>query len=287
MDASKGVDSKFFRRAILLALDEDCIMEDITSQFFILRDNVSKIVCITREDGILCGMKVVRMLCAEISPDLKYIFHHDDGDFIFKEDIVFSISGNTRLILAMERVCLNFVQHLSGVSTMTHRFVSLIKHTQSKIYDTRKTIPGLRHLQKYAVKCGGGYNHRMNLKEMFMIKDNHIAYGEQETLRYRISKIKKDFQDQDFILETDSEEQVLFAIQMNVPIILLDNFSFSDLQRFIPIIRHQSKSRIEVSGKINIDTVSSIAELGVDRISVGALTHSSRSLDMSFEFSTT
>ena len=280
-------------KLIELALNEDLGKGDVTSKVLISENLRGKGVILAKEDGVLAGVEIARLVFKKIDPEIGFKSLIKDGEKIRNESKVAQIEGKVKSILAGERTALNFLQRLSGVATLTSKFVKEVKGTKTKILDTRKTTPGFRALEKYAVKLGGGKNHRMGLYDRILIKDNHIrASG---GISSAIRKVKESLKNGTFVsrftlknlkveVETKNTKEVKEAIQSEADWIMLDNMSLSQIREGVRMIRsNKRKIRIEVSGKITLDKVRNIARLGVDFISVGALTHSAKALDLSLE----
>jgi nicotinate-nucleotide pyrophosphorylase (carboxylating) len=268
------------------ALQEDVGSGDITTRACVADSRVSKADIIAREEFVLAGMPIVEELLSLVDTNLHFIERSDDGRVLRKDEVIATIEGKTASILTVERTALNILQRLSGIATLTRKFVEEVQGTGVKILDTRKTTPNMRVLEKYAVKVGGGFNHRMGLYDGILIKDNHIkaAGGIKEAVRRvrdygtRMLKIE---------VEVETMEQVEEAIQAGVDIIMLDNMSLSAIREAVKLIRQSNPYiMIEVSGGVNLDNVRILAETGVDFISVGALTHSARAVDISLEIKT-
>ncbi|MFT6077475.1 MAG: nicotinate-nucleotide pyrophosphorylase (carboxylating) [Myxococcota bacterium] len=278
---------------INLSLDEDLgELGDITSNFTIPFEKKIKFQIRNREPIVLCGVdfaaqifKAVEKRLNSESTNLK--INHQDGDFLDQNSILIQGEGNARTIFAAERLVLNLLQHLSGISTVTKQYVDEIKGTKAQILDTRKTIPAFRKLQKHAVKTGGGVNHRMALFDGILIKDNHIiAAGSisnavkmvKDNLKKAGGTIPKDIL---LEVECDNLEQVKEALDANVQIIMLDNMSLEQIGKAVKLINDRTK--IEVSGGVDLSSVKAIAKTGIDYISVGALTHSSKAVDIGLD----
>ena len=235
-----------------------------------------------KQEGIICGMSLIREIYRGIDKRCKVKLLAKDGSRVRKNKIIAEITGPARGVLAGERTVINFLQHLSGVATLTNKYVKLAKGSPSKIFDTRKTIPGLRALEKYAVTCGGGTNHRKDLGEMALIKDNHLKLIEDPSAMVHKAKNTN----KDLIIEVECETlgQVKRMLQSGADIIMLDNMTRSQLKKAIKLIRNAGKGvQIEISGGVNLKTVRGLARLGADRISVGAITHSAPAMDISME----
>ena len=279
---------KEIERLIDRALREDIGPGDITSQSVVDRDFKGTAIIQAKEKGILAGLKIAQKIFQKVDPKLKFIPIKRDGDRIKPKDKIASISGNIRSILKGERTALNFLQQLSGVSTYTSTFVNKVKGSSVKILDTRKTVPGLRALQKYAVKLGGGQNHRMGLYDMILIKENHIkaAGGITDAIKKALSFSKKKSKSKKFRIEVETRtfKEVEKAAQMGVDVIMLDNISLPQIRKAVRIIKSIDENiKIEVSGNIDLGKVRQIAKTGIDFISVGALTHSTKALDFSLK----
>jgi nicotinate-nucleotide pyrophosphorylase (carboxylating) len=285
---NQGID-----KLIELALNEDLGKGDVTSEVLINENLRGKGVILAKEDGILAGVEIARLVFKNIDPEVIFKSLIKDGEKIRNKSKVAQLEGKVKSILAGERTALNFLQRLSGIATLTSKFVKEVKGTKTKILDTRKTTPAFRALEKYAVKMGGGENHRIGLYDRILIKDNHIrACGGVSSA---IRKVKKSLKNETFVsrvdlknlkveVETKNIEEVKEAIQSEADWIMLDNMSLSQIREGVRMIRsNKRKIRIEVSGEITLDKVRNIARLGVDFISVGALTHSAKALDLSLE----
>ncbi len=267
-------------KIIGIALKEDLGSGDITSKLIIPEKKVGEGFIIARGKGIVAGLEAVELVFKQIDPGLKFKSSVNDGDKVRPGQEVALIQGKLRSILAGERTALNFLQRLSGIATLTAEFVLKIKGTKAKILDTRKTTAGLRLLEKYAVKKGGGKNHRQGLYDMILIKDNHIqaaggvSLAIRKVLRYRKGlKIE---------VETKNLKEIKEALDFKIDRIMLDNFKPEGLRKAVRLIRSRNeKVEIEASGGINLKNIRRIARTGVDYISVGALTHSARALDFS------
>jgi nicotinate-nucleotide pyrophosphorylase (carboxylating) len=232
-----------------------------------------------KEEGVLCGIQVARAVFKILQEDCQFKSFLEDGDPLAKGSIIAEIRGKARAILGGERVALNFLQHLSGIATLTRKFVEKIKGTKARILATRKTIPLLRALEKYAVEVGGGYSHRFALYDGILIKNNHIAIiGD---IKEAVRRAKEMFPYQKIEVEARNLEELNGAIDAGADIILLDNMSVEELKEAVRIA--QGKVMLEASGGISLDNVREIAETGVDFISIGALTHSPKAIDIHME----
>lgn len=269
---------------IELSIQEDLgnDLKDITSD--ILFDNsIIETKIFAKEEIIVCGVELIEYIYNRIDETIDIELHQHDGKLLKDGDIIAKIKGNSNTVLKGERLILNFLQRLSGISTKTKQFIKKLENQNINILDTRKTIPGYRYLDKYAVKIGGGKNHRMNLYDMVMIKDNHknIIGG----LEKSIKKIKKNIPVSKKIdVEVENIKEAKIAARHNVDIIMLDNMSNKKIKLASKEIKKINPSiKIEVSGKVTIERVKSLSKLNIDYISIGALTHSVRAVDISME----
>lgn len=268
-----------FTHFIKLALEEDIKGSDITTQTIIPKKCTLRASIIAQDNGILCGNDVARQVFSLYDHSLTYNELIKDSSVLKPGYIVASIEGNAQSILSCERLALNFLQRLSGIATNTAKFVERVKCTGVKLLDTRKNIPGYRELEKYAVRSGGGENHRFGLHDQILIKDNHIALV---GLRAAAEAVKKKYPDAAIEVECQNEEQLREALHCGVHTIMLDNMNIEDLQRLIPVCK--GKVKVEVSGNVTLETIEAIARLKPDRISVGrALTLNAHSLDFSLD----
>jgi nicotinate-nucleotide pyrophosphorylase (carboxylating) len=267
------------RDLIRRALQEDIGHQDITTENLVDVEQRSRGIFLAKSAGIVAGIQVAQQVFRCLDEDIQFTVVKDDGAEINRGDILAIIEGSTRTLLMGERVALNFLQRLSGIATRTHHMVDLIRYEKAEIVDTRKTTPGLRYLEKYAVSVGGARNHRFGLYDGAMIKDNHIkaAGGIQKavsTLRTRIPHTIK------IEVEVENLGQLQEALEARADIILLDNMDIDTLRQAVDLTAGQAL--LEASGGITEDTLVEVARTGVDFISIGALTHSASSLDISF-----
>lgn len=274
------------RETIARALAEDLGPGDITSDCFIPADHRSTARIIAKENAILAGTEVALEVFHQIDPSIEIVVHQNDGDAITPGNILITATGPTRALLSAERTALNFLQRLSGIATFTRRFVNAVAGTKAAILDTRKTTPGLREFERLAVRAGGGVNHRFGLFDRVLAKDNHLAItGDAAGLQSAIDGAKKRAPDILIEIEADTLDQVrLLCGLRGIDIILLDNMTNDQLREAVQI-RGTKKILLEASGGVNLDTVAAIAATGIDQISVGALTHSARAIDLSMEVS--
>lgn len=261
------------------ALREDLRSGDITTDAIFPRDAQGRAQMTMREDGVLAGVHLARLAFATLG-GVRVEIHKNDGDNLKAGDRVLEVQGSARSILSGERVALNFVQRMSGIATLTQQFVAETEGTRAKIADTRKTTPTLRLLEKYAVRCGGGSNHRFALDDMILVKDNHIALcgglaNAVERARKSVGHAVK------IEVECDTLAQVREAIEARADIVLLDNMTPEVLRQAVEIVG--GRALCEASGGVNLQTVRAIAQSGVDIVSVGALTHGARSLDIGLD----
>ena len=275
-----SIDFQHLKKFIENALEEDIGAGDITTNAIISKRETATGKVIAKDDLIICGLEFFNyvFLCL----DKKIIIDHKflDGEKAQDGDVLLSFSGNTRALLSGERVALNILQRLSGIATLTSKFVKKVPES-IKILDTRKTTPGLRTLEKYAVRCGGGFNHRFGLYDAVLIKDNHIkAAG---SITRAVEKIrKKILHPLKIEVEVKNMEEIKEAIQTKCDVIMLDNMSSAHTKEAIKAIN--GKAKVEISGNIGLHNIQKIAEIGIDFISIGALTHSAPAVDISMVF---
>ena len=265
---------------IVNALKEDINYVDVASDYLIPEDQRDNAYFVAKADGVLCGLSVAMRVFALLDDTFEAKLYKHDGDKIQKGDLIAEFSGKTVLLLKGERTALNLLQHMSGIATATAAAVELVKGTNAQITDTRKTLPGLRALQKYAVTCGGGKNHRFNLSDGAMLKDNHIDAGGGITnavnaLRGKLGHMVK------IEVETRDLAEVREALAAGADIIMLDNMSNEMMREAVRIIDGRAKT--EASGGITLETIAEVAKTGVDIISLGALTHSVKAFDISMK----
>jgi nicotinate-nucleotide pyrophosphorylase (carboxylating) len=267
------------------ALNEDIGDGDHTSLATVPENAKGKAQLIVKEDGILAGVELAEIIFHRLDPSLTLEILIRDGEAVKKGQIVLHVEGSSRSILSAERLVLNFMQRMSGIATKTHELAKLIKHTHAQLLDTRKTTPGIRLMEKWAVKIGGGSNHRFALYDMIMIKDNHVDYagGIPQAIERANSYLKEKGKQLKIEIETRNIDEVKQVIACgNVDRIMLDNFSPSQIVEALALI-DQSVYETEASGGISEETIVAYAETGVDFISSGAITHSYKSLDLSLK----
>lgn len=268
------------RKIIKEALNEDLFAGDITSESIFDKDFEVSGTFIAKDHGIIAGLPVIIEVFKELSSGIVCSPLVSDGTLVIPGTKIATIIGPVKPILAGERVALNFIQHLSGIATYTYEIVQLVKDYPVKIVDTRKTTPGLRALQKYAVRQGGGFNHRFNLSDAVLIKDNHIAAC--GSITEAINRCRKYIPHTMRIeVEVETEEQVKEALAAKADIIMLDNMDPAQMKKMVELIDHQAI--VEASGNVNKNNIVAIAASGVDIISIGALTHSVKALDISLD----
>lgn len=269
---------ELIKHVIDYALKEDIGNGDITTNSLIPFDLQAKATMITKSAGVIAGLEVAEYVFRTLNPDVLWKAFVNDGDKVAKGTLIVEISGSYRALLTGERLALNFLQRMSGIATMTANFVDALKGYPTKILDTRKTVPGLRLLDKYAVKMGGGTNHRIGLYDMVLIKDNHIKVAGGITKA--VTQIKKSVSKEIKIeVETTTISEVKEALLAGADIIMLDNMSNNTMAESVMIIGGRAK--VEASGNMTIERLKEVAATGVDFISIGALTHSVMALDIS------
>jgi nicotinate-nucleotide pyrophosphorylase (carboxylating) len=293
------LDLEKIRDIVQLAIKEDIGAGDITSKIFIPDGFETEGVIIAKEAGIVAGLPVAGYVLSQIDENLIFTSNIEDGSRVKKGTIIGSVKGLTLSLLSAERLVLNFLQRLSGIATATNRFAEKIKGYRTQIMDTRKTAPGWRYLEKYAVRVGGGINHRMGLYDQILIKDNHLKAMGSEKENGTISRLVRKAREQienGMLIEVEVEDlcQIKDVVDAGVDIILFDNMEPSKIREAVDIVKEIEKNQdagtgkailTEASGNITIENVEEYADAGVDRISVGAITHSARVLDISFDIS--
>jgi nicotinate-nucleotide pyrophosphorylase (carboxylating) len=257
------------------ALDED--LPDITSEAIFDAGDRGRARFLMKASGILAGLAFAERTFAAVDPTATFTAKRRDGDEVAAGDIVAEVSGSVIALLAGERTALNLMQRASGIATATRRYVDAVRGTKAGIYDTRKTAPGLRALDKYAVRCGGGHNHRIGLYDMFLIKNNHVDRA--GSLTAAVERIRSKSMPQKIMVEVRNRAELDEALALRPDFILLDNMSVAEMRAAVEHVA--GAVPLEASGGITIDTIREIAETGVDRISIGALTHSVVALDIS------
>jgi len=269
-------------RVVQAALAEDVGEGDVTTEATVAENAIGSAQLLVKEPGVVCGLEVAEAVFRALDPDVRFDTLVEDGTVVEHSvehsTVVARVEGPERAILTGERTALNFLGRLSGVATLTRRYVDAVAGTGVAILDTRKTTPGLRRLEKHAVACGGGQNHRFGLDDGVLVKDNHLrAAGSVSAAVERVRAVTH----LPVEVECDTLEQVSEALAAGADAILLDNMTVEDLRAAVALAK--GRARLEASGGITLDNVRAVAETGVDEISVGALTHSARSLDVSLE----
>ena len=287
MNYAKNTDLNDFLKN---ALREDIGEKDITSETFIPKKKLIKGVFLAKEDCVVCGLGVVAQLLKIQDKNIKFKPLVREGEGVRKGKTIAKVSGRAKSILAAERVALNLLTHLCGVSTKTKEFVNQIKPYKLRILDTRKTTPGLRLLEKYAVRIGGGYNHRMKLDEMILIKDNHLKVMGNRLWVIGFKEIDKKISPKVQIeIEVKTLKEFRKALKLKPDVIMLDNMSLKEIRKAVQIRNHLSpiaynlSPKLEASGGISLKNVKKVASTGVEMVSVGELTHSVKSVDISLE----
>lgn len=262
------------------ALSEDINYIDVSADYLIPEEQRNDSYFIAKADGVLCGLQIAMRVFTLLDDTFIYTVHKNDGDEVKAGDLIVEFNGKTACLLKGERTALNIIQHMSGIATATYKAVKLVEGTKAQVTDTRKTLPGLRALQKYAVVCGGGKNHRYNLSDGAMLKDNHIdACGgitnAVATLRAKLGHMVK------IEVETRNLDEVKEAVSAGADIIMLDNMTNAQMKECVEYIGGRAKT--EASGNITLDNIAEVAKTGVDIISLGALTHSVKAFDISMK----
>jgi nicotinate-nucleotide pyrophosphorylase (carboxylating) len=275
----KGAELQRFVRD---ALDEDQAFNDLTTIATVISDRRARATLVARGTGTIAGLPLALEAFRQLDPKATLRVEREDGSHVQKGDPIVFVTGHARALLGAERVALNFMQRLSGIATLTSRFVTAVEGTKAKILDTRKTTPGWRRLEKYGVRAGGGVNHRMDLADQILIKDNHLAACDGD-IALAVRRVREMLPRKLQIeVECETPDQVQVAVDSGVDIVLLDNMSLDELRESVRIAAGRAKT--EASGGVNLTTVRGIAETGVDWISVGALTHSPPALDLALDF---
>ena len=266
---------------VRLALNEDVRTGDVTSLWTLPTQQIQTATLIAKEPGVIAGLPVIPIVFEELKENVKINLNAEDGAKAKVGDKIATITGETKTLLSGERVMLNFLQQLSGVATITDKFAQVLAGTKTKVLDTRKTIPGFRTLQKYAVLVGGGSNHRMGLWDMVLVKDNHIAAAGGVLEAWNAVK-KQNTQNLKVEIEVENLEQLKSLLNLGVNRIMLDNMDNKTMQEAVRIVKESGDPvELEASGNMTLERVKEIANIGLDFISVGALTHSVKSLDIS------
>jgi nicotinate-nucleotide pyrophosphorylase (carboxylating) len=265
-------------RVVLAALAEDIGAGDVTTEATVAPDAIGTAELLVKEAGVVCGLRVAETAFRALDSEIRFEAFASDGDPVEPPAVVARLTGSERAILTAERVALNFLGRLSGIATLTRRYVEAVEGTGAAVLDTRKTTPGLRALEKDAVAAGGGRNHRFGLDDAVLIKDNHLRASGSIAAAVALVRAATDLSVE---VECETLVQVAEALDAGVDAILLDNMSLEELRAAVALV--DGRARLEASGGVSLETIRAIAETGVDEISVGALTHSARSLDVSLE----
>lgn len=276
----QGLNPDAIGQKVIEALAEDSFTDDLTSRATITESQVSRASFVTRKSGVIAGSLVVAVVLEQCGIN-EYELLIKDGQKVSARTEIIRIKGETRSILKAERTALNFLSHLSGIATLTNLWVKEVSSSKASIRDTRKTTPGLRELEKYAVRMGGGLNHRMGLGGQALIKDNHIAAA--GSVSEAINRVKKAAPGALIEVEVDTLEQLKEALESNVEIVLLDNMSIEQTRAAVELAKG-SKTKLESSGSLKLENAAAYAATGVDYLAVGALTHSAPVLDIGLDF---
>lgn len=262
------------------AISEDINYIDVSADYLIPEDQRNDSYFVAKADGVLCGLDIAMRVFTLLDDTFTYTAYKNDGDEVKAGDLIVEFNGKTACLLKGERTALNIIQHMSGIATATNKAVKLCEGTNASVTDTRKTLPGLRALQKYAVVCGGGKNHRYNLSDGAMLKDNHIDAGGGITNAVKILRSKLGHMVK-IEVETRNFQEVKEAVEAGADIIMLDNMNNEQMRECVAFIDGRAKT--EASGNITLDNIADVAKTGVDIISLGALTHSVKAFDISMK----
>lgn len=277
--------SELVLQHVRAALDEDVHTGDVTTLATVPESAMSRAFMVAREEMVTAGLDLAAVAFRELAPDIQVQRLVADGEKVAAGTRLMEVAGSARAILTAERVALNFTQRLSGVATLAHRFVEAVAGTGAQILDTRKTTPGWRQLEKYAVRCGGARNHRFGLWDMVLIKDNHLAAlrdAQPNAVAAAVERARSTCPGLKVEVEADTLEQVAQAADAGADLILLDNMSLEQLRAAVRLVDGRAKT--EASGGVTLQTVRAIASTGVDFLSVGAMTHSARAVDIGLDF---
>ena len=262
------------------AISEDINYIDVSADYLIPENQRNDSYFVAKAEGVLCGLDIAMRVFTLLDDTFTYTVHKNDGDEVKARDLIVEFNGKTACLLKGERTALNIIQHMSGIATATNKAVKLCEGTNASVTDTRKTLPGLRALQKYAVVCGGGKNHRYNLSDGAMLKDNHIDAGGGITNAVNILRAKLGHMGK-IEVETRNFDEVKEAVEAGADIIMLDNMTNAQMKECVEYIDGRAKT--EASGNITLDNIAEVAKTGVDIISLGALTHSVKAFDISMK----
>lgn len=270
---------KVINQSVNTALEEDIGTGDVTAASFNNNETASAKV-ISREEAVLCGQLWFELTFQKLDPHITINWQINDGEFLTENSTVCTLSGSAQSILTGERTALNFLQTLSGTATKTKAYVDRISGTDAQILDTRKTLPGMRYAQKYAVRCGGGTNHRMGLYDVILIKENHIATA--GSVSKAVNEAKQQYPTIKLEIEVENASQLKEALNTQADVILLDNFSLSELENAVAIT--DGKKKLEASGNMTLENIREVAKTGVNYISIGAITKHVQAVDFSMRF---
>lgn len=279
------INQRTINRLVTAALEEDAPWGDITSESIVPNNAVVRAQLVAREPGVFSGVALLEAAFHLVDPKTRMELHISDGEVFESRAVLATITGTARAILRAERIALNFTQRMSGIATLTSRYVDEVRGTKARIVDTRKTTPGLRIIERQAVRDGGGHNHRFSLSDAVMVKDNHLAavINQGMNITEALTQMKTQLPHTTHVeVEVDRIDQIEPVLAAGVGTIMLDNFTNDELRKGVGLI--QGRAIVEASGGVNLDTVAGIAATGVDVISVGALTHSVRALDLGLDF---
>lgn len=279
------IDQRNIDRLVTAALDEDAPWGDITSENIVPENTTVRAQLMAREAGVFSGVALFQAAFLLVDPELYIELHIIDGEAFEAGALLATVTGSARSILRAERIALNFTQRMSGIATLTSRYVDEIRGTTARVVDTRKTTPGLRIIERQAVRDGGGHNHRTSLSDAVMVKDNHLAavLSQGLSITEALLLMKSRLPHTTHVeVEVDRVNQIEAVLAAGVDTIMLDNFSNEQLREGVALIK--GRAVVEASGGVNLETIGAIAQTGVDVISVGALTHSVRSLDLGLDF---
>lgn len=265
---------------IMMALREDISSEDVTTNAIMREARMGNAKLICKEDGVIAGLEIFKRVFELLDDTVEVKLYYKDGDVVKNKDILGEVTGDIRVILSGERTALNYLQRMSGIATYTRNVVELLGDSKTKLLDTRKTTPNMRIFEKYAVKCGGGLNHRYNLSDGILIKDNHIGAAGSITKAVAMAKEYAPFV-RKIEVEVENLDMVKEAVEAGADIIMLDNMSHEDMKKAIDIIDGRAKT--ECSGNVTKENIKALTDIGVDYISSGALTHSAKILDVSLK----
>lgn len=265
---------------IMSAIREDISSEDVSTNAVMPEGQMGEVELICKEDGIICGLQVFERVFTLLDPDTRVEFYAKDGDAVLNKQVIGKVTGDIRVLLSGERTALNYLQRMSGIATYTHSVAALLAGTKTKLLDTRKTSPNNRIFEKYSVKVGGGNNHRYNLSDGVLLKDNHIGAAGSVAKAVKMAKDYAPFV-RKIEVEVENYDMVVEAVEAGADIIMLDNMTNEEMKKSIDFIA--GRAEVEVSGNVTRENISRLTDLGVDFISSGALTHSAPIMDLSLK----